>query len=256
MSAKPPIALQLFSVRADAEENLSRTLKETALAGYAGAELYGFDGSVAQWKGHSATEIRKMFDDNGLKCCGFHIAPGAFTGDRLKRTADFNRTLGNRFLIIAADAARMKTAASISELANDLNKAVDNLKPYGMFPGYHAHGFDFAVVEGEVAWNRLFSATRQEVIMQLDTGNCAGGGGDPIAALRKFPGRAKSVHLKDHGGPEDSVIGEGKLDWKTIFHLCDTQQPVEWYVVEEGSRDGRGFEIPRRSLQALRKMGR
>lgn len=81
-------------------------------------------------------------------------------------------------------------------------------------------------------------------------------GGDPIDVLRKFPGRARSVHLKEAGGPPNSVISEGKLDWKTIFELCDTQQPVEWFVVEEGSRDGSGFDIPRRSLNALKKMGR
>jgi sugar phosphate isomerase/epimerase len=197
-----------------------------------------------------------MYDDNGLTCCGFHISGSALSADNLKLTAEFNQALGNRFLIVAAEAARMKSATGISEFARFLNDLVDKLAPYGMFPGYHAHNFDFATVDGEIAWNRLFGATRKEVIMQLDTGNCASGGGDPIAALRRFPGRAKSVHLKDNGGPEGSVIGEGELDWPTIFQLCDTQQPVEWYVVEEGSNDGLGFDIPRRSLEALRKMGR
>ena len=74
--------------------------------------------------------------------------------------------------------------------------------------------------------------------MQLDIGNCASGGGDPIAMLKKFPNRARSLHLKDYGGPPDSVIGEGKADWKTIFDLVETSQNTEWYVVEEGG-DGR-----------------
>ena len=87
-------------------------------------------------------------------------------------------------------------------------------------------------------------------------GNCASGGGDPIAMLRKFPGRAKSVHLKDYGGDPGSVIGEGKADWDTIFELCDTSHHPLWYVVEEGSQDGLGFEISGRSLQALRRMGK
>ena len=83
------------------------------------------------------------------------------------------------------------------------------------------------------------------------------GGGDPIATLRKFPHRARSVHLKDFGGPSpESVIGEGVADWPTIFRLCETEQDTEWYVVEEGSADGTGFEIPRRSREALRRMGK
>jgi hypothetical protein len=52
------------------------------------------------------------------------------------------------------------------------------------------------------------------------------------------------------------VIGEGKADWPEIFRLCETTQNTEWYVVEEGSSDGTGFDIPRRSLEALRAMGK
>ena len=96
------------------------------------------------------------------------------------------------------------------ELAGILNDAAEKLAPEGMFTGYHAHGFDFAAVDGEIAWDILFATTPPEVIMQLDIGNCASGGGDPVATLRKFPGRARSVHLKDFGGPEGAVIGEGE----------------------------------------------
>ena len=79
---------------------------------------------------------------------------------------------------------------------------------------------------------------------------------DPIATLRKFPNRARSVHLKDFGGAPDSVIGEGKADWPEVFRLCETLQNTEWYVVEEGGEDGLGFDISARSLQALRRMGK
>ncbi len=92
--------------------------------------------------------------------------------------------------------------------------------------------------------------------MQMDIGNCADGGGDPMAALRKFPGRARSVHLKEFGGGPGSVIGEGKADWPEIFRLCEEEHATEWYVVEEGGEGGFSFEIPRRSREALRRMGK
>ena len=92
--------------------------------------------------------------------------------------------------------------------------------------------------------------------MQIDIGNCAGGGGDPIAMLRQFPHAARSVHLKDFGGPEGAVIGEGQADWPTIFDLCENQHPTEWYVVEEGGADGLGFDVSKRSFEALRAMGK
>ena len=205
--------------------------------------------------GLPAAEIRKVYDDLGLTACGIHLNPVALT-DNLERTIEFNQILGNHFLIIAADGARMKQRDTILELAGILNATAAQLAPLGMACGYHAHGFDFAHVDGEIAWDILFTNTNPEVIMQMDIGNCASGGGDPIGTLRKFPHRARTVHLKDWGGPEGSVIGEGTMDWPTIWELLDTQQPVEWYVVEEGARDGLGFEIPQRSLAALHQMGR
>ena len=251
-----PIALQLYSVRGEVQRDLPATLSGVAGAGYVGAEPWGYDGAALEWLGHNPAQIRAMYDANGLRCCGFHLLTDALLGDNLKRTIEMNQTLGNNFLIVAMDKVRMSARDTILELAGILNDVAERLAPLGMFTGYHAHGFDFEIVDGEIAWDILFSNTRQEVIMQMDIGNCANGGGDPIAELRKFPGRAKSVHLKDYGGAPDSVIGEGKADWPTIFDLLDTTQPVEWYVVEEGSADGFGFEIPRRSLEALHRMGR
>lgn len=129
------------------------------------------------------------------------------------------------------------------------------LEAEGMYAGYHAHGFDFVEFEGRTAWDILFSQTRSEVIMQLDIGNCAGGGGDPIAILKKFTNRARSLHLKDYG-KKDAVIGEGNADWPEIFRLCEEAQNTEWYVVEEGGDDGMGFDVSRRSREALRAMGK
>jgi sugar phosphate isomerase/epimerase len=253
---KVPIGFQLYSARAECQKDLAATLAEIAGIGYAGIEPWGYDGASLAWMGREAREIRRMLDANGLACCGIHLRTEALLGDALARTVELNGILGNRFLIVASDRQRMSSGNGIRELAGILDSAADKVRSAGMAVGYHSHGFDFALVDGEIAWYRLFSQTRPEVIMQLDNGNCAGGGGDPIAALRRFPGRARSVHLKEHGGPPGAVIGEGVLDWKETFRLCETTQGTEWYVVEEGSADGSGLEIPQRSLQALRRMGK
>ncbi|MBN1640649.1 MAG: sugar phosphate isomerase/epimerase [Anaerolineae bacterium] len=253
---KAPIGLQLYSVRAECGEKLPATLEAIAEIGYVGVEPWGYQGDQLAWQGWSARDLRAMLDDNALTCCGMHLATGALLGDNLSRTIELNQTLGNTFLIIAADSQRMKALDTIMELAGILNHAAEVLKPLGMWTGYHAHGFDFARVGEQTAWETLFENTDDAVVMQLDIGNCVSGGGDPIAMLEKFPGRARSVHLKDYGGPPGSVIGEGKADWTRIFHLCDTLHQPQWYVVEEGSADGTGLEIPARSLQALKAMGR
>ena len=254
--SKVPIGLQLYSVRGECGKDLPATLKAVADIGYVAAEPWGYAGDKIEWQGWPVKDIRKMYDDNGLKCCGIHLSTGALMGDNLSRTIELNQELGNRFLIIAADKDRMSSRDTIMELAGILNGVAEKLHPLGMLTGYHAHGFDFEKVGEETAWEILFSNTRDEVVMQMDIGNCAGGGGDPIAMLRKFPGRARSVHLKDYGGGPGSVIGEGKADWEEIFRLCDTLHHPEWYVVEEGEREGVGFDVSQRSLEALRRMGK
>ncbi|HJN14762.1 MAG TPA: sugar phosphate isomerase/epimerase [Armatimonadota bacterium] len=254
--SKIPIALQLYSVRGEVQNSLPDTLKAVADLGYVGAEPWGYGGEEVAWQGHSAADIRKMYDDNGMTCCGIHLQTAALLGDNLARTIEFNQICGNRFLIIAADSVRMGSVEGIAELAGILDETAAKLKPHGMETGYHAHAFDFEVIDGEIAWDRLFSSTGSDVVMQMDIGNCASGGGDPIGMLRKYPGRARSMHLKDHGGPEGAVIGEGDADWPTVFELCETQHATEWYVVEEGGADGLGFDVCKRSLEALKRMGK
>ncbi len=254
MSLQASIGIQLFCVRGECGRDLPATLATVAQMGYRGAEPWGYRGEALEWMGQPAAQIRRMYDDHGLTCCGIHLATAALA-ENLPRTIDFCHALGCRFLVIAADRQRMGSMAGIEQLAGILNVAVEELDAHGMACGYHAHGFDFARIEGQVAWDALFSRTHPQVIMQLDIGNCAGGGGDPVATLKRFPGRARSVHLKEHGGAEDAAIGEGGIDWGAVFTACGEHQPVEWYVVEQGSDDGTGFDIPRRSLEALARMG-
>ncbi len=256
MTNQAPIGLQLFSVRGECQKDLPATLKRVAELGYVGAEPWGYQGSELAWMGWAAKDLRVLFDDNGLACCGMHLSTSALLGDNLSRTIELNQILGNQFLIIAADKQRMSVLETIMELAEILNTVADKLKPLEMFTGYHAHPFDFVTFDGETAWEILFSNTVDDVVMQMDIGNCLRGDGDPVAMLKKFPGRAKSIHVKDYGGEPGSIIGEGQVDWEEIFKLCDTLHQPRWYVVEQGGQDGLGFEVSGRSLQALKAMGR
>jgi sugar phosphate isomerase/epimerase len=253
---KVPIGLQLFVVRGECEKDLPATLKAVSEIGYVGVEPWGYSGEELKWMGWGGRDLRAMLDDNGLQCCGMHLRTEALLGDNLARTVELNQELGNKFLIIAIDRARMSAVDTIMELAGILDETAEKLKPLGMLTGYHAHGSDFVQFDGVTAWEILFSNTREDVVMQMDIGNCASGGGDPIGMLVKFPGRARSVHLKDYGGAPRSVIGEGVADWDEIFRLCDTSHHPEWYVVEEGEQGGLGYDVPTRSLQALRRMGK
>lgn len=245
---KIPIGLQLYSVRHACQKDLPRVLKAVGEMGYEGVEFAGY-------YDRSAADLRKLLDQNGLKCCGTHIRLDTLKGDALEATVEFNQTLGNRFLIVSwMPPSYAESVQSIKETAKVFNEVAEKVKEHGMRVGYHAHGGDFKRVEGEFAWNRFFESTSAEVVMQLDLGNCLEAGGDPIAILKRFPGRSATIHLKESGGPPEAVIGEGKVDWPAVFNICRTTGGTEWYILEHERPAGDPLENVKRCLRNVRKL--
>jgi len=214
--------------------------------GYKGVEFAGYHG-------RSAKDLRKMLDDNGLVACGTHTGYETILVDKLKETVEFNHIIGNNFLIVPW--MEGKTKEAWVEKAKLFNEVADKVKPEGMFVGYHAHAHDFEKFDGVSAWDIFFGGTKKEVIMQLDTSNCCDGGADPVAVLKKYPGRARTIHIKAHGAGPEAVIGEDKVDWKGVFGFCESVGKTDWYVVEhETSKDP--LDAVRRNFEALKKMGK
>jgi sugar phosphate isomerase/epimerase len=244
---KIPVGLQLYSVREQCKNDLPGTVAAVAKIGYRGVEFAGYHG-------RSAKELRKLLDDNGLVACGTHTPYESVLGDKLKATIEFNQTIGNKFLIVPwmNETNSKQVWLDRAKLFNDL---ADQVKADSMWVGYHAHAHDFKQIEGVSAWDLFFGNTKAEVIMQLDTGNCCDGGADPVAVLKKYPGRARSIHIKAHGGGPEAVFGEDKVDWTEVFAFCETKGNTQWYVVEHESGK-EPLDAVRRCYEALKKMGK
>jgi sugar phosphate isomerase/epimerase len=249
--ARIPIALQLYSIRKDCERDLPGTLEAVAKMGYDGVEFAGY-------YGRSAAELRSMLDDLGLAVAGTHIALDTLLGDRLAETVEFNRTLGNRFLIVPGlPPERRDSHQAWLETAQVFNTIGDKLVKEGMMTGYHNHHIEFTPMDGELPWDTLFANTSQQVVMQLDLGNALHGGADPLPFLKRYPGRAVTVHLKEYSAENDkALIGEGDVAWSEVFDLCETIGGTEWYIVEQESYAYPPLECVDRCLQALRQMGK
>ena len=243
---KIPVGLQLYSVREQCQKDLPGVLSAVSKIGYHGVEFAGYHG-------RSARELRALLDDQGLVVCGTHTPYESILGDKLKDTIEFNHVIGNKFLIVPW--MEGKTKQAWLEKAELFNRVADTVKAEGMSVGYHAHAHDFEKFDGESAWDLFFGRTKRAVIMQLDTSNCRDGGADPVAVLKKYPGRARSIHVKASGGGPEAVIGEDKVNWKEVFAFCEGPGKTEWYVVEhETSKDP--MDAARRNFEALQKMGK
>ncbi len=243
---KIPVGLQLYSIREQCQGDLPAMLAAVSKIGYKGVEFAGY-------YGRSAKELRRMLDDNGLVCCGTHTPYESVSPAKLQETIEFNQTLGNKFLIVPWMEGKSKEDWLAK--AKQFNDLADQLKSKGMWIGYHAHAGDFKQFGGQTGWDLFFGNTKKEVIMQLDTSNCIEGGADPVAILKKYPRRARTVHIKASGGGPDAVVGEDKINWKEVFALCERQGQTQWYILEhESGKDP--LEAVKRSFAALNKMGK
>jgi len=199
-----------------------------------------------------------MLDDLGLRVAGTHIGLNTLQGDALAETVAFNRTLGNRFLIVPGlPEERRNSRAAWQGTAEIFNQIAAKLVDEGMVTGYHNHFVEFQPMDGELPWDTFFSNTRDDVVMQVDIGNALHGGGDPIPYIARYPGRAITVHLQEHSATNDkALVGEGDVDWGQVFELCESVGGTEWYIVEQESYAYPPLECVDRCLQNLREMGK
>ncbi|MBC7527425.1 MAG: sugar phosphate isomerase/epimerase [Chthonomonadaceae bacterium] len=246
-----PIGVQLYSVRTDAAQDLSGVLEKIAKMGYTGVEFAGY-------YGHTASDIRKMLDDNGLVCCGSHTAINTLLPDELFDTIKFNQTLGNKFLIVPGLPSQYTDSkAAWLQTAHTMNEISDKLTPLGLYTGYHNHHTEFLDMDGELPWDIFFGNTRKEVVMQFDTGNARHGGASAEAFLAKYPGRALTVHLKEFSETvDDALIGDGDVDFPEIFRLCESVGGTQWYIVEYERPTKPALEAIDSCLKNLRAMGK
>jgi len=253
MSGKGPgIAVQLYSVRDDCAKNFAGTLKAVAKMGYEGVEFAGYYGKSAQ-------ELRKMLDDLGLKAAGTHIGLDTLMGGELEKTAEFNRIIGNSFLIVPGLAPeRISSISAWKETAKIFNGIAAKLKPLRMYTGYHNHIIEFKASEGQLPWDAFFSNTDASVVMQLDTGNAMHGGvkaGEILDFVKRYPARALTVHLKEFSQSNDkALLGEGDVMWKDLFKMCETIGGTMWYIVEQESYAYPPLECVEKCLQNYKRI--
>jgi sugar phosphate isomerase/epimerase len=112
-------------------------------------------------------------------------------------------------------------------------------------------------VEGETPWDIFFSNTAKDVIMQADTGNGLGAGADMVPYLRKYPGRAITVHIKEFSASNpNALIGEGDVNWKDVFAICESTGGTEWYIVEDEKENLPPLDCVKKSLENMHRLGR
>jgi sugar phosphate isomerase/epimerase len=239
-----PIGVQLYTVGEDMTKDAPGTIKKIAEIGYREVETAGF-GSV-----NTASALRKVLDDNGLKCPSAHLT---FDLKNLNKAFDDAHALGctyatasaPRFLImempsltdapaterpaliqkiVAALSAPM-SSDELKKLIDAMNQVGDAAKQQGLKFASHNHTFEFQMIDGEPEIHHMIAKTDpNNVKFEIDCGWAELAGYNPVDVVNRFPGRIKMLHVKDFlhfekgaGRATGTELGKGVLDYKEIF---------------------------------------
>lgn len=240
-----PVAIQLYSLRSVAPQDVEGTLRRVAELGYAGVEFAGY-------YNRPAAELRALLDACGLRCAGAHVGLDALEGAAFGQTVEINRALGNdRLIVPSADLKDLETTI------RRLNAAHERARAEGMRLGFHNHTKEFELLDGVSKFDRIFDATPADFLVQLDIGWATAAGQDVPAILRRYGPRLETVHVKEFSpGRPSATVGDGTVDWAAIFDVIERETAVAWYVVEQEQYVEGPLESARDCLAHIRRLGR
>lgn len=244
---KIPVALQVYSVRDQAQADFEGTMRLVKEMGYDGVELAG------TYDLGSAVACKKILDRVGLELVSAHVNLDLLEDDAV---LDDYAATGMKFVAIPwmeAPADEAQLAAAVARI----RAIAERCKARGLQLLYHNHDFEFNKIGGKYILETYYCEIEADLLQtELDTCWVNVGGENPADYVRKFAGRAPVVHLKDFVGgktenmyaligndtaKEDSKgkfafrsVGAGVQDIPAILAAAG-DAGAAWVVVEQDS---------------------
>ena len=232
--ANPRLGLQLWSVKDEIKQDFEGTMTKIAQLGFQGVE---FAGEFGPYKDNPAG-LRAFMDRNKLQCAGAHVRFDQLTSERFEATTAFYKTLGCANLVISMD-ARGATTQQSAEMSKELSALSAKLAARGMRIGYHNHAQEMAGAFGDTPWDVIARNTPKAAILQQDVGWTTFAGKDPVAYVKKYPGRTITTHYKAklvQGAAANSgtpIIGQDRTDWAGLTRAVRQVGNTDWIIIEQ-----------------------
>jgi sugar phosphate isomerase/epimerase len=244
---KPPLGLQLYSLRRELAKDVPGTLKMIRGWGFSEVESFGdFGGAIAGPLG-----------DAGLKVRSMHVGYDRLQKDLpgVLKEAD---VLGCKTILNPYLPHKQQPMASREEIlavAKDFAQWSKECRAAGKRFGYHIHGHEFGPAPEGTLFDVLAKESGPDVGFEADVYWVTVGGADPVKLIEKYAGRVWYTHLKDmangiapqseaaRGEAARAVLGTGQLDIKGIL-AASAKAGVEWHILEDESADPVG-NIPK-----------
>jgi len=239
-TAKPPLGIQLYSLRNQLARDVPGTLKRIRAWGFDEVESYGPYGA----------SLAGALENAGLRCGALHVDYERLASDLSGVLKDADalgaRTLGNPYL--PHRTWPYATREEILRAAGDFARWSKACRAAGKRFAYHIHGQEFGKTETGTLFDVLARESGPDVGFEADVFWVTVGGADPVELMRRFPGRFWFTHLKDmakgtlpvkEGQDLDRasvVLGTGVIDIRGIV-AAGAEAGVEINYLEDESPD-------------------
>ncbi len=237
---KPPLGLQLWSLRQQLEADLAGTLAEIKAWGIDEVEAAGY-------AGRPVAEFKAALAKAGLRCRSMHVGWELAESnlDGLLKDADL---LGVTTLVNPSlpRAGRVATRDEILRAGAAFAKWSLRCRAAGKRFSYHIHGHEFAPAPEGTLFEVLAKEAGPAVGFEIDVFWAAMAGADPVTLMGRYPGRFWYTHRKDmakgiapsdvaqHRDDANVPLGTGQLDIKGIV-AAGPKAGVEIHYLEDES---------------------
>lgn len=238
--------LQLYTLRADMARDFEGTLARVAELGYKEMEFAGYFG-------RSATQVRRILDQNGLTSPASHIQLAAIRSN-LEGEIETALALGQKYIVVPVLAAEERTISGYQRLVETVNRAGELCKSAGIKMGYHNHDFEFERIDGRIPYDIIVEETEAELVdLEMDLFWIIHAGADPVPYFEKYPGRFTMLHVKDRDEFGRMVdVGRGEINFNEIFAHADSAGFQHYFI--EHDRPGNGLASVAVSIYTVRNL--
>lgn len=239
---------QLYTVRVAMEQDFEGSLCRVAQIGYREVEFAGL-------YGRDARIVRTLLQRYKLEAVASHADWRQLRDDPQQAVRD-TKALGAKYLVLAwLPPEERHSLAQWRWWVKHLNKIGETAAVEGVVLLYHAHDFEYQLIDGVRPIDMLKEQLDPRFVnFEMDIYWTMNGGGDPVLLLRQYPGRFPLAHVKDmqNAGTGMADVGDGRIDFAAIFAAAGPQDFLHKFV--ERDEAGEPFETLRRSLVHLKSI--
>lgn len=239
------IGVQLYTVRNQISENLSKTLEKIAEIGYTHIESAGHGGNT--YYGHSAKDFSKLLKLLNLNPISGHYSSGIANPDDIgtlskgwDKALDEMNEIGQEYAVLGyLREEERRSLDDYKKVVDLLNLAGEKAKKRGIQLCYHNHDFEFKNVDGEIPMYYILDNTDPDTVkMELDLYWITKAGYNIKDFFAKYSGRIPLWHVKDMDDNGDfTEVGAGQVDFKTAFANKELAGLKHFFVEQDQSDD-------------------